>query len=530
MAFQFGSVKTCFIVGAGASCGLGFPSFRCECDVRRLCASAVARGGGNVPVSLYWSWLQRIGDYYNWDLERMYESLAHLPDLACDGISTGWVRQWLVEEIAARFGAVFTESDVQPRKWTWRKLLDSAGDCRSTAVFTTNFDLVLEQCLDRPWSDGIDGQTYDIGNFPCDRIPIVKLHGSANLVRKTLNTNCAVERRQPDPLTPAERESCLEPTRRKWPVEEPYAQNYDALEQALTNATTLVVVGFSWREEAVASVLRRALLRRKACRGDLEILVYDQKPYPVEEYVRWFLHRSGAGCLNAKLAWTHYVLDSGFPESVGDRCGASRSGLCKGTSLSCTSDWFRIEGEPCMLAAEPAGRLTFRQDPLTRYFESGRMVLRPNLPESFHIKLRMRIVRHGAGWAPGMSLEDEYGEEVLSARFIPEGKGWCLAGEANRDGLRINARTQALHRYRVPEGASVTLDITHDKRVGTTVSVRGAEMPGVVCPGPATFRIAQNTRHPTRLHLGGYPWYDDGGQKRPDAAECIIGPCTIKPL
>ncbi len=111
LGFDFCSTKTCALVGAGASLHLRYPSFSDSGEVQAIFSEALARG------ELYQSCqhqqnakrlIELLGPHMGWNLERMYEHLAHMPpflygqQLDCN---TDYLCQWLVATVAERLGS-----------------------------------------------------------------------------------------------------------------------------------------------------------------------------------------------------------------------------------------------------------------------------------------------------------------------------------------------------------------------------------------------------------------------------------------
>jgi len=272
----------------------------------------------------------------------------------------------------------------------------------------------------------------------------------------------------------------------------------------------------------VATALRRALIARQS--RPLDVHVYDPYPEIIEERIRRFLNESGSGGLSPLLQWRHHA--GRLPAiALAGHAGSERGVLQSATSLADLTRWVRIPGEPVMVD-DPAGgmvRIHWGDDGF--YFESGRIVLAPSLPDEFSVDLRMVLNQYGSGWDPGIALEDARGDEVVCARFIQRGDVWRHEKEPDVSGLRIANGITVLDRVEVAVGCPVNV-IVRSRPVETLfrVDVQGSE--------PKQWSLAHDAvRRPVRLHLGGYPWYSDegmGGWGR--ATDCLIGPCAVTPL
>jgi hypothetical protein len=525
--FRFPLVQTCFVVGAGSSAHLAYPSFCDAKSVAKILDRSVDRVDDNGQIANHRQNCRQLAhclaERYNSDLERVYEHLAHVPPgFYPPYCYTHFMSQCIVLEIASRFGRAPCQEDLADATEAWRQLL--AQHRRPAAIFTTNYDLVLEAVLaslGQDYADGwADGQ-YRREHFEdgtSAEVALLKLHGSADWLRAAQYTTLEVRKEAPPKTV---RPACLAPLRRKWHTEEPYASGYDYLEKSLGAADALVVLGSSWRDVSVATALRRALWTRD--KRLLHIHVYDRQPYAIEERVRLFLHESGAGQLSELLRWHHH--QGSFPKMpVGDE-GVERRVLGDRLTLADTGSWVRIPGEPPMVREPENGAFEIHWLNNVYYFESGRMVLVPRLPDCFKIDVRMTIRRYGSGWDSGLALDDEAGNEVVCARFIKRGHVWQHEGvEPDVSGVRIARGLTLYDRVQVDEGGSVEVRVSGSPaETVLTLTPQGGQAK-TWCLGHAA------EGRPTRLSLGGYPWYSDDGLGGSDReTNCLIGPCAVEP-
>lgn len=523
-SFEFDKVETCLIVGAGGSAHLCFPSFCSPTDVLGLLDGAMQRLGKRLAsVDDYASCValsRCLAKRYNYDLERVYEHLAHVPpSFYKPSCPTHWVCQCILEEIADRFGATPGRGALGPAIEAWPGLLAAYGGRK--AIFTTNYDLVLENVLKRlklryarGWAKGQYRRDHFEEGTPAE-VALVKLHGSADWVRaKQYGT---LEVREEAPFV-TKRPACLAPLRRKWHTEEPYASGYDFLERSLRVAGSLVVLGFSWRDVSVATALRSALWGRDS--SPLHVHVYDPRPYVLEERVRLFLHESGAGRLAGLLRWQHHR--GRFPAPGSSDEGLDPEVLSGQVTLDSADSWVLIPGEPPMVDRPTNGAFRIHWGDEAYYFESGRMVLRPRLPDAFEVRLRLKVERYGSGWDPGLCLEDEAGNEVICARVIKSGCIWQHEGEPCVSGVRVARGLSVCDRVQADEGTVVDIRVVGSPGQGE-LAVRVDNRRERVFP----FEYSAEGR-PTRLTLGGYAWYSDDGERH-YASECVVGPCMVRP-
>ncbi len=373
------------------------------------------------------------------------------------------------------------------------------------------------------WADGRYRRQH-FAAHPPHKYALIKLHGTAGWWRAKQGTNLEIIRPPRTCDESLRMPACLPPFRRKWATEEPYSSGHDYLGQALAAAEKLLVVGFSWRDLSAGAVLRGALATRGTGRA-LTVHVFDPKPYAVEERVRLFLHESGASHLIPVLRWHHH--QGRFPDVSLVGGGATRAELGAEVSLLDTSQWDVLEAEPPGMAElDDTGRVIVRWCRGVRYFESGRVVLLPALPVHFRIDLCMTAGRYGAGWDPGVTLEDDQGDEVFAARFVRGGhRQWHRAddGEPNISGLRVTRGLEYVHRAPVKEDVPVTIQVMGSPDQTRMECLVGDE------PLPPCTANHHAGRRPTRLQLGSFPWYsDDPAGARPDA-EYVLGPCTVRP-
>ncbi len=529
--FDFAKTRTCVLVGVGASWGL-YPSFCGQYDVESFLNPAVAampaeqRGNAQALAN-------RLGERYNWDLERIYDHLSHVPPgfyaschpgmpCYCD---TDWLGQYIVRIIADRLVEAPAMAAIEERAAKWRSLVDNSS--HPISFFTTNFDTVLEGAFEQAgiaYSDGWADGDYSaaVAAWPAAEVALVKLHGSANWEHSTHHTSRRVLKAG-TAETVTVRPACLEPARRKWLREEPYISGYGFLERSLEVADELVIVGSSCRDESVLSVLYRALGRRDG--KHLIVRVVDPCSCPVEERVRLYLHLAGSGYAADLLRWHH--LATALLEADLTSEGLRRQPLTQNTDLDTASHWAAIRGEPCMLEPVKEGRFTLRWSAPTYYFESGRMVLLPTLPERFRIDLQMVIKSYGRGWNPGFTLETTAGNEVLCARFIPkepEGSSepvWRYENECDADGIHIASGLDVHGRWSVPPLTPVQVAVIGvPDMTAITLSMGGKQIAEIPVPHAPEAQ-------PTRLHLGAYPWYHDDGLASGTHTECEFGPCRV---
>ena len=522
--FCFGETHTCFIVGAGGSAQLGYPRFCGQDIVGEILEQSMRCLEDDPQIPSHGEncrdLARRLAKRYNFDLERVYEHLAHVPRAFYRPYcNTHFMCQGILNKIAETFSDSPDEGGLADMLEAWRDFLGHYGP--PVAIFTTNYDLALERVLDqlRPgYADGWANDQYRREHFQCGtpaELALVKLHGSADWVAAKRYTTLEVRRDAPFVTAPP---ACLAPLRRKWHTEEPYASGYDFLEQSLGTAQSLVVLGFSWRDVSVANALRTALWERDD--RALNVHVYDRYPYVIEERVRLFLHESGAGRLASLLRWHHH--QSCFPEvRVADE-GVERGLLGAQVTLDSVNSWVRIPGEPCMVGQPKKGAFKIHWRNNDYYFESGRMVLIPRLPDRFEVQLKMTVKKYGSGWDPGLSLEDEAGNEVICARLIKCGDIWRHKREPGHSGLRIARGLRVCDRVPVDEGSSVEISVS-----GSPEGIVLTVIPDGGQKWSRKFQHCAEDR-PRRLSLGGYAWYDDGGLTGAEM-ECVIGPCTIEP-
>lgn len=526
--FAFGQARTCFIVGAGGSACLDYPSFCSESGVRAMIDAAIDEMGDDPFDPGHQERCRALAHLlaarYHHDLERVYEYLAHVPpDLSYPRCNTDFMCQYIVREIARRFREEPEPARMESVTHGWNTILDAYD--LPVAIFTTNYESVIERVLTRlrrDYADGWSGDQYLRANFSTglpSPLALVKLHGSADWMRAKQYTITEIRHEGP-PVTV--RPACLAPSRRKWHVEEPYASGYDFLEESLATAQSLIVLGFSWRDLSVATALRRALLARRS--RPLDVHVYDPYPEVIEERIRRFLNESGSGGLALLLQWRHHA--GYFPDvALARDSGSERGVLQSATSLAELTRWVRIPGEPVMVDEPAGGVFRIRWGDEGYYFESGRIVLAPSLPDEFSIDLRMVLNQYGSGWDPGIVLEDAQGDAVVCARFIQRGEVWRHENEPDVSGLRIAHGIGVLDRVEVAEGCPVSV-IVRSRPVETVLSVK------VQGNEPKQWSLPHDVaRRPVRLHIGGYPWYSDegiGGWGR--ATDCMIGPCTVTPV
>jgi hypothetical protein len=529
--FDFGQANSCILVGAGASAHLDYPSFSGEKDVRPIVERAAQRGNkgaklDDAHLKRATNLMEHLGGRFQWNLERMYEHIAHVPPFLYEGdlnCNTDFLCEWLLEEVVGRLAKAPAPDQIEPTKEKWQRLL--ACTPKPVAVFTTNYDSVLEACLKgMPYADGFVDGWYSRDAFSAEQkagLALVKLHGSADWLHVRQYDARAVVRSTVPVDESLRRPACLPPFRQKWPDEEPYSSGYQFLRRALRSARDFIVIGFSWRDISVAEVLHNALNDR-TCRADLTIHVFDPSPYLVEERIRVLLHRRGASALLRGVQWYHH--QTCFLDLDPGSSGQQRSLLTSSVSLADQSHWVDIAGERPMLKRQDS-TVTISYESTTWYFESGRLVLLPQLPPEFQITVRMVMHKFCSGWDPGLTLEDELGDHVLLARFVPQGHPlWCRAsdGEENVNGIRLASGLRKVARHPVSEGEEVVLHIT-SSRTSTVVGGRlgDRDLPNCV-------RRHEPDRRPVRLHLGAYPWYEDDGRTGSEA-ECRILACEVAP-
>ena len=523
--FDFRQARTCVLVGAGHSMPLGYRPFWGEANIRDLCLRAMEPAKLEPTLDHYNTCcsllVDELGPRLNWDLERIHDHLAHVPEYfyppkaACN---TNFMRQWLIREISSELSNAPAGRAFEKAAESLRRLV---RECAApVAVFTTNYDLVIEHALaGLPYANGWVDNQYSRANFEAGEpveIALVKLHGSAGWKHATQYTTLQVGG-DSDKVT--QRPALLEPSRHKRVTQEPYASAYDFLEQSFEHADLLIVMGFSWRDLSVASALRRAVLRRAQNRP-LKIAIFDLRPQMVEERIRYFLHESGLGGRYDSLRWRHAV--TRFPD-VHLASASERGELAHTVALEDRGQWLLLTGEPCMIAAADGTLRVWWEDD-RYYFESGRAVLIPRLPDRFDVELTMTMVKYGSGWDPGISLEDEQGNEILFARFIRNGEVWRHESEEPVDGLRIGRGIDVRSRVKAELASPVHVMISSapgSTVLEVTVSDRTL--------GPWRFEHFEG-RRPRRLQLGGYPWYSDYGIAGTGrATECVIGRCTVTP-
>jgi NAD-dependent SIR2 family protein deacetylase len=356
--FRFERAKTCFIVGAGASASLCYPSFCGAESVSEILAHSIAKMGEAPAIAHHRERCQKLASdlarRYNFDLERVYEHLAHVPPGFYDPpLYTHWMCQQIVSEIVDRFSHGPPAEGFADIMEGWRELLSRYE--RPAGIFTTNYDLVLESVLQgasEDYANGWERGQYLRENFEGKGqtdLALVKLHGSADWIRAAQYTTLEVRKEAPRVTA---RPACLAPLRRKWHTEEPYASGYDFLEESIRAADDLVVLGFSWRDLSVASALRSALWRRGG--RPLRVYVYDPQPYAVEERVRRFLHETGARQMVPQLEW--YACRGPFPRSAFTDAAPDRAVLEGQASLSDSAIWAVLRGEPKMVDPPCNGR------------------------------------------------------------------------------------------------------------------------------------------------------------------------------
>jgi len=524
--FDFDQTKTVILVGAGASRALSYELLTGD-EGKGICMRALERplraeNPDKPHVERCRELLEcHIGPRYRWDLERICEHLSHIPAFMYDrrplNCNTEFIRQWIVQEINETMGQVPEQNGLKATKSYWEHLLDLPSP---TAIFTTNYDSVIEACLDGKeyvdgWVDDEYRREYFESGKPVDRA-LVKLHGTAG--RK--HSWQYITRRVWDGADPVtQRPALIEPSRHKTTDVEPFSSAYDFLERSLTSAERLIILGFSWRDRSVAEAFRRALLRRA---GGLEVFVYDRNPFVVDERVRAFFRASGTGGWLPLLLWRYS--ESDLPDVTLDAAEELKP-LYSPVTLDDAGEWAFVKGEPQMLEGPKEGRISVAWEDKPIYFESGRAVLRRSLPARFAIELTMTMRRYGSGWDPGISLEDERGRELFFARFIKEGGVWRHRDEAPESGIRLGKGVSVFRRVPVPEEIPVDVGIVlADDAIRYEIKV-GGELAHSDSLGLQTGQRAQ------RLHLGAYPWYSDPGLAGYGrATQCDIGPCTVTPL
>jgi len=467
-----------------------------------------------------------VAEAYNWDLERIYEHLANLQPYFYKtdaNHNTGWIRQALLEEIAQIFNKRYEQIELENTQNAWEKILKISE--KPVALFTTNFDLVLEQLFafqNISFANGWRDNEFNKDNFlrgSDAKFALVKLHGSADWEESRNGSTSKIVRKGFADKALAQ-VACMEPLRKKWPIEEPYASAYDCLEKALKAASRLWVVGFSWRDISLAAVMRRALQQRNEDRIPIGVRVIDRFPQQVEERVRFFLNRSSAKEQIRKIVWRYFKCND-FPNYFSLDSGQPRPILKTGKHVDLDSGWenfwLKIPGEPEMAYQPEEGKSLVRWDQERTYFESGRFIFLPLLPQNFEIRLTIKIIKYGSGWDPGIGLFDLQGDELISARFIRAKEDWKAKSEPNISGLRISNNGEITKRLPIKEGTAIELLIK-------------AEAPKIsLLVDKQRQLLIDNNRKVIQLQLGCYPWYSDEGTFRPGhSAECEIGPCIIK--
>jgi hypothetical protein len=185
--FDFRQTRTCVLVGVGASIHLGYPSFAEPGQVSGMFDQALELG------NLYQSTLHQenakklvslLGPHFNWNLERIYEHLAHMPPFLYGqqlDSNTDYLCQWLVTTVAERLGAQRTPEQLIPCTQRWLQLVEAKRP--PMAFFSTNYDRVLEAALaDVNYADGWAEGQYRREHFdapPSCSYALIKLHGTA---------------------------------------------------------------------------------------------------------------------------------------------------------------------------------------------------------------------------------------------------------------------------------------------------------------------------------------------------------------
>ncbi len=530
--FRFADTKTCILAGAGASRALGYPFLAGQDEVASVIEGVLKRAHKGSPDQPSYEGYERLitllGKRFTWDLERIYDHLAHVPpdlypnDVSCN---TDWLRQWLVEEISSVMRADPRERpNYSETREMWRQATSSVHP-RPIAIFTTNYDRVIETCLadlgqqyEDGWSDKVyDRRMLEDGSW---EVAVVKMHGSAERKHArqytTLHVGAGYDAIQEIP-------ALLAPSHRKPTDTEPYASAYDFFEEAVGRATSLVLLGFSWRDTSVEESFRRGIAKRNS---PLSVLIFDPEPYAVEERMRLRFALAGLGYLNDQVKCGHSRACTKCPD-VDFTQTTPRPTLDKEVTLADLRQWAMIPGTHEMASREGCGKILVHWgEPHRHYFESGRVVLVPRLPDSFDIDVSMQIKRYGSGWDPGFSLEDDRGADVFFARFIQNGEVWRVKeNEDAVDGLRLGRGLEVF--TRVPVTAMQNVRVVARNQPGelhVCVEVEGRELYKKKIPMDAG-------RGARRLHVGAYPWSGEWGLDISGRhTECEIFSCRVVPV